>query len=117
MCMFSLILMRSVHINNYINTIRYFRGVTQHRITWVSQEYIVCHYFCSVRLLLFKESRNALSVICNLTLSFRSRSKEKVEGVEVIKEKKKEKEDKEEEKEKDVNVCIQAVARQCLTFP
>uniref|UniRef100_A0A670J556 RNA helicase n=1 Tax=Podarcis muralis TaxID=64176 RepID=A0A670J556_PODMU len=38
-----------------------------------------------------------------LVLSFRSRSKEKVEGVEVNKEKKKEKEDKEEEKGQDVN--------------
>uniref|UniRef100_A0A8D0DWE7 Probable ATP-dependent RNA helicase DDX46 n=1 Tax=Salvator merianae TaxID=96440 RepID=A0A8D0DWE7_SALMN len=53
---------------------------------------------------LLGSSKYSLFFICKLLiLSFRSRSKEKIEGVELNKEKKKEKEDKEEEKDKDVN--------------
>lgn len=44
-----------------------------------------------------------------VSMSFRSRSTEKIEGVEVNKDKKKEKEDKEEEKDKDVNVSTERV--------
>lgn len=44
----------------------------------------------------------------SLLLPFRSRSKERTEGVEVSKEKKKEKDDKEEEKDKDTSASTVA---------
>lgn len=71
--------------------------------TMYNKNYCFCSSVLSVR-----RAENILQYAV-VSMSFRSRSTEKTEGVEVNKDKKKEKEDKEEEKDKDVNVSTERV--------